>query len=187
MDRMETGEKLITAREFLWMPDGENRRTELIAGKVKKRQSAWWIEGLASTEAMMPMWEYVSENDLGLVLPGMVGYHIKSDPDHVRVPSIGFISNERLKWVVDKEDFFPGAPDIAFENVTVSDTYCYMNDKISDWFEADAKLVIVLNAHDKSATVYSSRRHAKRLIEGDTLDGGDVLPGWSIPVADIFK
>ena len=185
---MDTTDKLLTAKEFLWVPDGENRRTELIAGKVVKRQTAWWKEGVASSNILRRLYDHLPDDDTnGMVLPGTVGYHIKSDPDYVRVPSIGYISTERLKWVVDKDDFFPGAPDIAIENATVSDTYCYMNDKVSDWFDADARMVIVVNAHDKSMMVYRSRNHADRLTKGDTLNGGDVVPGWSMPVADIFS
>ena len=176
----------MTAREFIKMPD-EGSRMELIAGKVTRRRYAWWNEGLAGTAVLMSMATYLKQNDLGgIALNSGVGYHIKSNPDHVRVPNVAYIRQERMD-VEDPEFFFPGAPDIAIENVTTCDTYCYMEDKVRAWFEAGSGLVIVINAHNKSLMVHHSLMQAQMITIGDTLDGGDVLPGWSIPVADIFK
>ena len=183
---METGEKLITAREFIKMPD-EGSRMELIAGKVTRRRYAWWNESLAGTAVFMSITNYLERKDLGgMVLASQVGYHIKSDPDHVRVPSLGYIRQERMD-VEDPDFFFPGAPDIAIENATTCDTYYYMDEKVRAWFEAGAGMVIVLNVHNKSVMVHHSLKQATRLTAGDALDGGDVVPGWTMAVAGIFK
>ena len=178
--------ELVTAREFIKMPD-DGCRMELIAGKVTTRRYAWWNEGLAGTAVLMSLANYLEQSGLGgLALASGVGYHIKSDPDHVRVPSVAYIKQERMD-VEEPEFFFPGAPDIAIENVTTCDTYCYMDDKVRAWFEAGSGMVVVINVHSKSLMVHHSLRQSARLTEGDTLDGGDVLPGWSMAVADIFS
>ena len=183
---MATTERLITAREFIRMLD-DGCRLELIAGKVTKRRYVWWSEGLAGTAMFMSLMDYLEQEDLGgIALASGVGYHIKSNPDHVRVPNVAYIRQERMD-VEDPEFFFPGAPNIAIENVTTCDTYNYMDDKIRAWLEAGSGMVIVLNVHNKSVMVHYSLKQAAMLTAGDTLDGGDVLPGWRMPVADIFS
>ena len=178
--------KLVTAREFIKIPD-DGCRMELIAGKVTTRRYAWWNEGLAGTAVLMSLVNHLEESDLdGLALASGVGYHIKSDPDHVRVPNVAYIKQERMD-VEEPDFFFPGAPDSAFENVTTCDTYYYVADKVRAWFETGAGMVIVINVHNKSVMVHHSLKQATMLTAGDTVDGGDVLPGWSMPVADIFK
>ena len=178
--------KLVTAREFIKIPD-DDRRIELIAGKVTTRRYAWWNEALAGSAVLWSILKHLRQNDLGgIALASRVGYYIKSDPDHVRVPNVSYIRQERMD-VEEPDFFFPGAPDIAVENVTTCDTYCYMVDKVMAWFEAGAGMVIVINAHNKSLMVHRSIGQAVNLTVGDTVDGGDVLPGWSMPVSDIFK
>ncbi len=179
-----TTTNLLTAKEFMAIPD-DGCRLELIAGKVARRRYAWWNEGLAGTKICLSLSDYVVQNDLGVALSAGVGYHIKSSPDHVRVPSVGFISRERTN-VEDPEAYFPGAPDIAVECVTTCDTYYYVTDKVSDWLEAGAGMVVVVDAHNKSVMAHRSHTDVAFLKEADTLDGGDVLPGWRMTVADIF-
>ena len=179
-----TKTKLMTAEEFMKVPD-DGCRLELIDGQVARRRYAWWNESLAGTEVYRSLSDYVIQNDLGIVLAG-VGYHIKEDPDRVRVPSVGFISRERMN-VEDPEAYFRGAPDIAVECVTTCDTYYYVTGKVSDWLEAGASMVVVVDAHNKNITVHRSHTDVAFLKREDTLDGGDVVPGWSMPVADIFS
>ena len=82
--------------------------------------------------------------------------------------------------------YFPGPPDLAVEVVIPSDTYFYIEEKIADWLDAGARMVIVVNADIRTVKVFSSPTDAAILTEEDTLDGGDVVPGWEMPVADIF-
>lgn len=181
-----TGTKLMTAEELLAMPE-IHCRYELIRGRVIERQFGGAREGIASSRIFLNLAVYAEQRDLGMVLTGRAGYQIEFAPDHVRAPSIAFIKRERLGLVErDYQGYFPAAPDIVIENATTSDTYQYMDNKVQDWLTAGAGMVIVVNADNKSVMVHHSLKQADRLTQGDTLDGGNVLPGWSMPVADIF-
>ena len=84
---MDTTEKLVTARELLWMPDELHCRTELIAGKVVKRQFAYMNEASAASTMFLRMWDNLpKDKSRGIVISASAGYHIKSDLDYVRVP-----------------------------------------------------------------------------------------------------
>ncbi|MDQ4078697.1 MAG: Uma2 family endonuclease [Chloroflexota bacterium] len=48
-------------------------------------------------------------------------------------------------------------------------------------------MVVVIDPRKRTATIYRSLNDIKILTEHDTLDGGDVVPGWSMPVAALFK
>ena len=188
IDRMGTvATKLVTAEELLAMPE-IHCRYELIRGRVIERQFGGVREGIASSRIFLNMAVYVEQRDLGMVLAGRTGYQIEFDPDHVRAPSIAFIKRERLGLVErDYQGYFPAAPDIVVENATISDTYYYMDNKVQDWLTAGTGMVIVVNADNKSVMVHHSLTQVERFVIGDTLDGGDVVPGWSMPVADVFS
>ena len=182
-----TTTKLVTAEELLAMPE-ISCRYELIRGKVIEREFSGMREGSSATTILLRLANYVERNDLGMVIVGNVGYQIEFDLDHVRAPSISFIKRERLGLVErDFEGYFPAAPDVAIEYATINDSYFYMDNKVQDWLTAGAGMVIVVNVDSKSVAVHHSLRQAVRLMVGDTLDGGDVVPGWSMPVEDIFK
>ncbi|MGH8059597.1 MAG: Uma2 family endonuclease, partial [Candidatus Entotheonellia bacterium] len=88
--------------------------------------------------------------------------------------------------VRDSEGYWPGAPDLAIEVISPSDTYTEVEEKVLDWLEAGTRMVIVVNPRKRVVTVYRSLAHIVILTEGDTLDGGDVVPGWTMPVRDVF-
>ena len=188
---MTTATRLMTAEELLAMPKGEVRY-ELVRGELVSRLWAGVRDGIASANVMESLYTHARQNKLGMVYPGNTGFQIESDPDHVRAPSVAFVNSERVKLV--KRDFetyryryFPGAPDLAGEVVIPSDTYFYIEDKVADWLNTGARMVIVVNAGLETVKVYRSLTDVSVLTEADTLDGGDVVPGWRMAVAEIFE
>lgn len=86
----------------------------------------------------------------------------------------------------ETEDYWPGAPDLAVEVVSPSDTYAEVEDKVFDWLEAGGRLVIVVNPRKRLVTVYRSKADIVVLGENDVLEGGEVVSGWSVPVRALF-
>ena len=186
-----TATRLVTAEKLLAMPKGEVRY-ELVRGELVSRQWAGVRYAIASSNMLFSLLMHVKENKLGQTYPGNTGFQIESDPDHVRAPSVAFVNSERMKLVKSdfetyRDRYFPGAPDLAVEVVIPSDTYFYIEDKVADWLGAGARMVIVVNADPQTATVYRSPTDITILTEADTLDGGDVVPGWRMSVSEIFE
>lgn len=86
-----------------------------------------------------------------------------------------------------RDRYFPGAPDLAVEVVIPSDTYFYIEDKVADWLNTGTRMIIVVNADLQTAAVYRSPTDVVILTETDTLDGGDVVPGWRMAVSEVFE
>jgi hypothetical protein len=58
--------------------------------------------------------------------------------------------------------------------------------KVARWLAAGCRMVVVVNPERRAATVYRSLNEVRLLTEGDVLDGGDVVPGWVLPLRDLF-
>jgi Uma2 family endonuclease len=104
----------------------------------------------------------------------------------VRAPDVAFVRQEWIEEVGDIEGYWPGAPDLAGEVVSPSDSYSEIEEKVFDWLMAGTRTVIVVNPRKRAVTVYRSLTDIKILMENDTLEGAEVLPGWRMPVKDIF-
>ncbi len=82
--------------------------------------------------------------------------------------------------------YWPGAPDLVVEVVSPSDSYSELEGKVFDWLMAGTQTVVVVNPRKRAVTVYRSLTDIKILMENDTLEDAEVLPGWRMPVKDIF-
>ena len=94
---------------------------------------------------------------------------------------------ERVEAVGNQEGYWPGAPDMAVEVVSPNDIYTEVEEKVFDWLDAGARLVVVLNPRKRAVTAYRSLERIVVHTESETLDCSDVVPGFSIAVRDIFK
>ena len=75
---------------------------------------------------------------------------------------------------------------MVVEVISPTDRLTRVASKVQDWLEHGTRMVIVVNPRNHTVQVHTSDG-VTELAEADTLDGGDVLPGWSMPVADIFS
>jgi len=130
--------------------------------------------------------QHVRAHHLGTVYAAGTGFQLAADPDMVRAPDVAFVCRERVIEIGDVEGYWPGAPDLAVEVVSPHDTYTEVEEKVCDWLEAGARMVVVVNPRRRLITVYRSLTNIVVLTDQDTLDGSDVVPGWTMPVAAVF-
>lgn len=182
---MSTTIQTTTADDLLRMPD-DGFRYELVRGELRKMSPAGHKHGRIAIKVSTSLDNHVTLNKLGAVYAAETGFLISSDPDTVRAPDVAFVSQKRLDEVGDVEGYWPGAPDLVVEVISPGDTYTEVDEKVLEWLEAGALMVVVVNPRKRAATVYRSLTDIVVLTENDTLDGGDVVPGWSVTVRDIF-
>lgn len=179
-------QKPVTAEELLVMPD-HGLRNELVRGEVRWMAPAGNVHGRLAVNVTIPLGQHVRENDLGVVFAAETGFKIASNPDTVRAPDVAFVSRERVSEVGEVEGFWPGPPDLAVEVVSPNDLYTEVEEKVGDWLEAGAGMVVVVNPRNKTVAVRRSVSEITILEEGDTLDGAEVVPGWSLPLSEVFR
>lgn len=108
-----------------------------------------------------------------------------------RVPDVMFYTAERLAqyrqehpdW---REKPYLIAPDLAVEIVSKHDRFAEIDEKVADYLRDGVRLIWVIDAHRHKVVVYSGQQQ-QRLSEQDALSGGDVIPGFSVPVASLFE
>ena len=109
------------------------------------------------------------------------------DPDTVRAPDVAFILRERVPQEGLPRGFFPGAPDLAVEVISPSDLYAEVDEKVAEWIERGARVVFVVNPRRQTVAVHRARQPVRVLTEDDVLEAEDLVPGWSLPVRNLFK
>ncbi len=177
---------LMTADDLLRSPD-DGFRYELLRGELKKMAPASHEHGRIAINISTPLDQHARTNKLGRVYAAETGFKLASDPDTVRAPDVAFVSQKRLEQVGRVKGYWPGAPDLVVEIISPSDIYTEVEEKVFDWLEAGAKMVVVVNPRKRVVTVYRSFTEIVVLTEADRLDCSDVIAGWSIAVKDIFE
>lgn len=128
---------------------------------------------------------YVRTRNLGRVYVE-VGYKIFSNPDTVRGPDLSFVSTQREAAAKFRRGFIHGAPDLAIEIVSQDRTIGELTIKAQEYLEAGTLLVWVVDPPTRTVRVQQPDQPVVTLSHDDTLDGGGVLPGFSLALARLF-
>jgi Uma2 family endonuclease len=113
---------------------------------------------------------------------------IQLDINLVRIPDVAFFSTERLPGgELPKEPVPLLVPDLAVEVISPSNTPKEMGEKLKEFFENGVRLVWYVRPRSRVVDVYTAPDRFTRLTASMRLDGGDVLPGFSVQVGELFR
>ncbi|MGQ9909799.1 MAG: Uma2 family endonuclease [Candidatus Flexifilum sp.] len=178
-----THERLYTVEEFAALPD-DGRFYELVDGRIVAVPPVDPGHSFISARIARLLDSFVDDSGSGRVSVEQAGYVLSVDPPVVRAPDVAFIRADRLDRRVGA--FIEGAPDLVVEVMSPSDSAVELSEKIDAYFAAGARLLWVVYPRQRRIAVYSSPLRSQIVTEADTLDGGDVLPGFRVPVRKIF-
>ena len=176
---------LVTAEELLVMPD-DGYRYELVRGELRRMAPAGARHSNIGVKVSTSLNVHVNVNDLGTVFGADGGFLLERNPDTVRAPDVGFVRRERMEDRGLMDGYWPGAPDLAVEVISPNDLYTEVAEKVEEWLNAGTRMVVVADPRRRVATAHRPGREAVTLVEGDVLEGDDVVPGWRMAVVDIF-
>jgi Uma2 family endonuclease len=178
----------LTAQDLWGLGEGDVRR-ELVNGEVIEMAPAGGTHGRVTGKLWGRLDEHVERHSAGVVVVGDVGFvlQLPGDPERVRAPDVAFVSRQRLPASGLPEGFFIGAPDLAVEVLSPTDNPVEVQQKIRDYLEAGTRLVWLFAPRPKTVTVYRPDGSAQLLREHEALSGEDVLPGLTVPLAEIFS
>lgn len=179
---------LLTAEDFLTMPDADRLR-ELVDGRVVEVSPTGRRHGRLTLLLGWRIAAFVEEHELGEVYAAETGFVLARNPDTVRAPDISFVKRERLPASNDPNDedrFLELAPDLAVEVISPSNSARDISDKVINYLDAGTLMVWVIEPRRRILTAYAADRTARIFREGDILDGGDILPGFQLPLAEVF-
>ncbi len=182
---MEAVLELVTVEEVFEMPP--NGRYELVQGKVIEMSPTGFEHGWLAVNVASEFHTFVKRHHLGIVLGAETGFILSRNPDTVRGPDVAFVTAERAARQKNTEKFFDGPPDLAVEVVSPTDRAADIEEKIQDYLRAGTRLLLVIYPRTKTIAVYRPHKDVKILTLADTLEGYDILPGFSTPVREIFE
>jgi Uma2 family endonuclease len=176
---------LFTAEE-LFRLSSTGRRYELVRGELYEMPPAGGRHGNVAMTIGIFIGVYVRAHQLGTVFAAETGFILGLNPDTVRAPDASFVSRDRLPQGEVPSGFLEMAPDLAVEVLSPNDRSRDVREKVDDWLQAGTRLVWVIDPVARTVTVHGSLENSQRLTEEDLLGGGDVVPGFSCAVRELF-
>ncbi len=175
----------MTADELYKLPR-KGRRCELLKGEPKETSPAGSRHGRIAMRLGSLIESHARINKLGTVYAAETGFKLTQNPDTVRAPDAAFVARERIPPEGEPEGYWAIAPDLVVEVVSPSDSAQDVHSKVNDWLRAGCKTVWVVYPETRTVAEYRSATRIRLLNEREELTGGDVLPGFSCIVEQIF-
>ena len=177
--------KLLTADDLLRLYS-KGVRGELIRGVLLETMPAGLRHGKVAMMFGAKLVMHVQPAGLGQVFGSDAGVLLERNPDTVREPDVAYISAERLPLDVEIAGYCPVAPDLIAEIVSPSDSEEDVDNKALMWLHFGVRMALVIDPEAGTIKVRQSDLPTVVLTMDDTLEGGEVLPGFSCPVREIL-
>jgi Uma2 family endonuclease len=158
---------------------------ELVCGRLVRLPYTQWREGLIASRLLGFLFDFVKPRALGVLVGGRTGFQIGWDPDTVRTAQVAFVCCDRIPS--ERETgYFQGPPDLAVEVVSPNDRADELLSKVQDWLAAGCRTVWVVDPNSQTISVYRGSHETKLLTVDDELTDEELLPGFRLPLSEVF-
>lgn len=184
---MTIREQLYTVADFesfISLPQNTDRHFELINGEIVEKMPTE-EHSLIIGDIYFPLRTFVDQHNLGRVA-FEVRRKMPGDDHNARLPDVEFTAKERLLPVV-RQGAVPQMPDLVVEVKSPDDSLLKLREKAVYYLSNGARLVWLVFPDRQQIEVHTAHSAVATLGIDDTIDGMDVIPGFSLPVRDIFR
>ncbi|MCY2981270.1 MAG: Uma2 family endonuclease [Planctomycetota bacterium] len=183
--RSEPAPGAATVEDVVRLRNSERRLYELVDGTLVEKAMGWQESFLAG---ILLQWlnNFLDQHRIG-VATGPDGM-TRLFGDTVRAPDLAFVAWERMPGGrIPKEPVPDLVPNFVIEVLSAGNTYGEMSRKRREYFHAGVELLWMVDHRSRTVTVFRTPLDATVVTEGHNLDGGNVLPGWNVDIADLFS
>ena len=180
-----TKQKLLTAADLLRLYS-KGIRGELIMGVLYETMATGGEHGEIAANLTIALGVFVKPRRLGRLATSDSGVLLERNPDTVREPDIAFFSTETLPQDVRVRGYYDRPPDLIVEIASPNDSRREVNAKVQMWLSYGVRLVWAVYPATRTVESHPQRGAPTLLTDIDTLDGGEVLPGFTCKLSDIF-
>ncbi len=177
--------ELLTADDLLELYS-RGIKGELIRGVLIKKVPTFGKHGEVVMRFGIGIGNHVLPLGLGRIFGSDTGVRLERDPDTVPEPDVGFISAEKMPLEIEANSYFEVVPELVVEVSSPSDTRREVEEKARMWLSFGVLLVWVAHPDNRTVDVYRPDTQTVTLTEDDTLDGDSILPGFTMPVRQVF-
>lgn len=172
-----------TAEELLLLPEGMHG--EIVRGRFVEMTGTGTLHGVVALRIGRYVGAFVDEHTLGVATGAESAFRLCRSPETVRCPDCAFIAGARLTDGLPR-GAFEGAPDLAIEVLSPSNTHADMSRTLAEYLRYGARQVWIVDPETRTVTTHTAGGLPRFLEGDDVLDGGELLPGFSMPVAAFF-
>lgn len=184
---MGTTKRLWTEEELQALPD-DGYDYELVNGELVMSPKNNFEHETICVRLLLGLANFNRAHHLGAVLGSNLGCWMHNR--NCRAPDVSFISKQRLQQLGFKPStrkFLPGAPDLAIEIVSPSNTRAEVDARLKDFFTSGTSVAWVIHPEEQFVEICHSPIDRKILGSGALLDGEQILPGFQFPIAELFR
>lgn len=180
---MVVQKKLYTLDEYHQFLDEHHEGIyELIDGEIIQKMPSFLPSAIAARLIFFLM-QYLTHHPIGYVTGAKGSYQMPGEGNEY-IPDVAYISKERLPQLPERHALLP--PDLAVEIKSPTDFVRDLRYKAVRYLGFGTRLVWLVLPDDQTVEVYTPDQDVQTLAIGDTLSGGDMLPGFTLPVQQIF-
>lgn len=179
-------EKHITAEEYAQIAAAIDGPTELVRGRMVIMNPPHTAHGYWCTQIAGRLLALVNSHKLGRVVSNDGGVITEKGPDTVRGADVAYYSYSCVPPGALPKGYWP-APELAVEIRSTDDRWKTLVKKAGEYLEAGVLNVVIIEPEKQTVHVYSPDRETEILTVEQTLTLPESLPGFSVPVCEIFE
>lgn len=179
--------RTMSVEEFLELPDEGCQQYELVQGELIEMPGSGFEHSAINALLILELGLYNRQHKLGVITSSDGAFVLNRETRTVLVPDVAFTRADRLPPQGERTGVLDLVPDLVIEVASPSDSANRISEKVREYLDAGVKLAWVVYPKRQMVQVFTPDRNSRLLYEDDTLDGGDVLPGFEMRVGEIFE